>query len=309
MGATVALVRSTQSMDEIRKSISKALNLIGFKPKRNTVESLVIKANLCYYWKPDTGSTTDPRVVAGIIDCFRERFGPKIRIQVAEADASAMRTKHSFLMLGYEDLARKKNVELLNLSEDTMKNQEILVNGHKLTFAIPQSLLDCDLFVNVPKLKVMRATRISCALKNIFGCIGLPRKFKYHPVLNEAIVGINKILHTDLTIVDGLVVLGRFPTRLGLLMASVDPFSIDWVASRIAGYNPGGIGFLRIAQKEQLGHKKGIITVGEDPGLFEREFPKENFFFRKWAWDLQFRLLRAYCKIVGDVVPPVLENI
>ncbi|MCW3986030.1 MAG: DUF362 domain-containing protein [Candidatus Bathyarchaeota archaeon] len=306
MGDVVGLVRA-QSSEEIKNSIGKALDLINFKPK-GPVKAVDIKANLCYYWHAATGYTTDPRIVAGIIDCVRERHGADTYIRVVEADATAMRTKHAFLMLGYEKLAKEKNVELFNLSKDEKSQEKVRVNGHEIAFQIPQSLLKSDLFINVPKLKIMRDTKITCALKNVFGCIASPRKIVYHPILSEAIVGINKILHPHLTIVDGLVALGRFPIKLGLIMVSTDPFSIDWIASQIMGYNPSEIKFLKIAMKEKLGNLDGIMTRGENIIAFKKIFPKENFFSSKRWWNVQLGLFKLYSKVVKDVVPPMLEK-
>lgn len=308
MGSVVSLVRTQSSEEEIENSLAESLDLINFK-SNVPVKSVAIKANLCYYWNAATGYTTDPRVVAEIIDCIRERYGVKTNIRVVEADATAMRTKHAFLMLGYEKLAKEKNVELFNLSNDSVNEKKVQVNGREITFKIPQLLLESDLFINVPKLKTMRATHITCALKNIFGCIASPRKIVYHSFLNEAIVGINKILHPHLTIVDGLIALGRFPVKLDLIMASVDPFSIDWIASQIMGYNPSKIGFLKVAMKENLGNPDGITTRGESVVTFKKIFPKENFFSSGRWWGIQFELLKLYSKIVKDVVPPILEGI
>jgi len=308
MGDVVSLVRTHSSEEEIRNSISQALDLIDFELK-GPVKSVAIKANLCYYWNTDTGYTTDPRIVGGIIDCVRERYGMDIHIRVVEADATAMRTKHAFLMLGYEKLAKKKGIELFNLSHDSVDEKKVQVNGREIAFRVPQSLLKSDLFINVPKLKIMRATKISCALKNIFGCIASPRKIVYHPFLDEAIVGINKILHPHLSIVDGLIALGRFTIKLGLIMASTDPFSIDWVASQIMGYNQSKIKFLKIAMKEKLGNPDNITTRGENIITFKKIFPKENFLSSKRFWDVRLGLLKLYTKIVRDVTPPVLEEI
>jgi len=307
MGDIVSLVRTNSSGDEIKNSISKALDLIDFKLDV-PVKSVAIKANLCYYWNASTGYTTDPRVVAGIIDHVRERYGADTNIQVVEADATAMRTKHAFRVLGYEKLAKEKKVELFNLSNDTIVEKKVRVNQREISFKVPQLLLNSDFFINVPKLKTMSATYITCALKNLFGCIASPRKIVYHPFLNEAIVGINKILHPHLTIVDGLIALGHFPIRLGLIMASTDPFSIDWIASQIMGYNPSKIGFLKIAMKEKLGNPDGIETRGESIIAFKKMFPKEDFFSSRWWRDIQLELLKLYGKIVKDVIPPFLEG-
>jgi len=306
MDSLVALVGANSSKS-LESLISQALDLVNFKLS-SSPRSVVIKPNLAYYWDASTGYTTDPKVVSGLVDCLRERYGEDLDIKIAEADASAMRTKYAFPALGYEKLAEEKGVELLNLSNDDLIDKIVHVNGRKMEFKVPQLLLKSDLFVNVPKLKIMRVTKITCAMKNIFGCIGFPRKFIYHPFLNEAIVGINKILHPHLTVVDGLIALGRFPVRFDLIMAGVDPFSVDCIASEIMGYKASNVKFLQIAKKENLGNPSNIVTVGEDIEEFKRAFPKENFTSSKYWWNIQFWLIKIYRKIVGDVIPPFLEE-
>lgn len=307
MGNIVSLVRVKRSPEDIRHSVSEALELAEFKfPK--SAESVVIKPNLAYYWDAATGYTTDSRVVAAIIDIVREECGEDVDIKVAEADASAMRTKYAFKVLGYEKLAKEKKVELFNLSKDALEEKRVQVNSREIMFKIPRLLLNSDLFINVPKLKTMRITKITCAMKNVFGCIGTPRKIAYHPFLNEAVVGVNKILHPHLVIVDGLVAAGRFPAKLNLVMASVDPFSIDWIASQIMGYRPSSVKFLKITVKEKIVDPEGITTRGEDIAEFRRLFPKERFVSANSLWGIQFWLLKVYKRIVGDIIPPVFEE-
>lgn len=305
MGNVVGLVKANPSED-LKLQISRVTDLIGFKPE-GSVRSVVVKPNLCYYWDASTGYTTDPRLVAGVIDWIRERFGD-VDIKVAEADASAMRTKYVFPALGYDRLAKEKNVELFNLSNDVLLDETVHVNGREISFKVPATLKKCDLFVNVPKLKIMRATKITCAMKNVFGCIGFRKKVVYHKFLDEAIVGINKLLHPHLTIVDGLVGLGRFPAKLGLIMAGVDVVSVDWTASQIMGYRPSGIKFLKLAVKEKLGDPNGIVITGENLSEFARAFPKEGFVASRYLWGIQFWLLNTYRKVVGDIIPPILEE-
>jgi uncharacterized protein (DUF362 family) len=307
MGSVVSIVRTSDKAEEINGCISRALDLIGFHAHK-AVKSVVIKPNLCYYWDASTGYTTDPRVVSGIIDYVREKCGEDVEIKVAEADASAMQTKYAFPVLGYNKLAKDKNIELFNLSNDTLLDEMVHVNGREISFKVPASLKECDLFINVPKLKIMRGPKITCAMKNVFGCIGFPRKLIYHEFLNEAIVGINKVLHPHLTVVDGLVGLGRFPARLGLIMASVDVFSIDRVASQIMGYRPSAVKFLKFATKEKVGDPKGVVIVGEDAKELAKVFPKEGLVPSRYLWNIQFWLLSAYRKVSGDVIPPILEE-
>lgn len=307
MGNIVSLVSVKNSTADIKRAILEALKLAEFKfPK--VARSVAIKPNLAYYWDAATGYTTDPRVVAAIIDIIREKCGEDVDIKVVEADASAMRTKYAFKVLGYEKLAEEKKVELFNLSKGVLDEKTVQVGKREITFKVPRLLLDSDLFIDVPKLKLMRIVKITCAMKNIFGCIGRPRKVVYHPILNETIVGINKILRPHLTIVDGLVALGRFPVKLNLIMASADPFSIDWVASQIMGYNPSKVKYLKMAVNEKVGDPKGVTTCGAEIEEFAKLFPKEGLLSTGFLWSLQFQLLKTYKKMVGDIIPPVLEE-
>jgi uncharacterized protein (DUF362 family) len=307
MGSVVSLVRAQSSLKDIKDSVSEALDLIDFKPP-GSVKSVAIKPNLAYYWDAATGYTTDPRIVAALIDYVREKCGEDVIIKVVEADASAMRTKYAFKVLGYEKMAKEKNVELFNLSEDVLIEKSVRVNKRDIAYKVPELLLKSDLFINVPKLKIMKIVKVTCAMKNLFGCIGFARKIVYHPFLNEAIVGINKILHPHLTVVDGLVALGRYPIKLGLIMASVDPFSVDWVASQIMGYKPSSVKFLKIAMKEGLGNSSNVAICGEKVSEFAKIFPKEGFISTGSLWAFEFWLLKTYQRIVGDVIPPVFEE-
>ena len=306
MGSPVALVH-VENAREIEKYVLEALRLINFKPP-NVVKSVVIKPNLCYYWDANTGYTTDQRVVGGIIDCVREICGEDVDIKIVESDASAMRTKYAFTILGYGKLAEAKRVRLFNLSEDILMDRTVKVDGREISFKVPRILLTSDLFINVPKLKSMRATKITCAMKNIFGCIGTQRKVIYHKFLSEAIVGINKVLKPHLTVVDGLVALGKHPIRLNLLMASDDPFSIDWVASKIMGYSPRKVRFLKIAMKEKLGSADGFVTIGESVEDIAKVFAKEGIISTGLLWNIQFKMLKVYEKITGDIIPPALKE-
>ncbi|TRO52070.1 DUF362 domain-containing protein [Candidatus Bathyarchaeota archaeon] len=306
MGSPVSLLKVNDAVN-LETQISKSLELIDFRFS-SQVRNVVIKPNLCYYWNSSTGNTTDPLVVGAIIEIIRRQYGENVNIKIAEADASAMRTKYAFPVLGYSKLAEEKKVGLLNLSEDEFKEVSISINNQEMEFNIPQSLLDADLFINVPKLKVMHATKISCAMKNIYGANAIQRKAKYHRYLDEAIVGINKFLNPSLIIVDGVTALGSRPIKLNLLMASTDTFSIDWVASEIMGFSPSKVPFLRLALHENLGSPKGISIRGESISEFSKIFPKTNNLFENHKWGFFSFILKAYTRLSGDIIPPSLDE-
>lgn len=256
------------------KAIDDSLNLISYKlPQR--VYDVVIKPNLCYYWDYSTGQTTNPQFVAALIKLLYEKIGPNLSISIVESDASAMKCKYAFKFLGYEELTKSHNVKLVNLSEDKGEKVEVTVQNEKLEFIIPKTIKNADLRINVPKIKYMSHTKISCALKNIFGCNPEPKKFKYHPKINETIVALNKIMKFNLHILDGLIVAGSHPTKLNLVMASQDPVALDAAAAKLAGVNPKTVIHITLANKEGVG-SIAYIPIGENPNTYAKKFPRKK---------------------------------
>ena len=298
------------SEEDIYNTIENNLNKIKIEPNFKH-ENVVIKPNLCYYWDYTTGQTTDPRVVSSIIEWIRSRGGNEVNISIAEADASAMKTKYAFKMLGYEKLAKEKNVELINLSKGEIIKKDIKVNGININLSINIILIESDLLINVPTLKIHRGIGLSCALKNMFGAISKPRKYGYHKILPQTIVAINKLLKPDIVVVDGIIAVGEKPKKLGLIITSNDAFATDLVAAYIVGYNPKRISYLKLAEKEGLGgiNVKNMIENEELLNDFKKQFPKQRYMMDDLLWIMKLKALKLYAKISGDVIPPVLEGL
>ncbi len=259
----------------IEEAILESLNLIGYSlPKE--AKKVAIKPNLCYYLDYTTGQTTDPHFMIALISLLRTKVSPTLDISIVESDASAMKCGHVFKILGYEKLSQAHNVRLVNLSEDKSDLHTIMIRGRPYEMMIPRTIADADVRINVPKIKYMiERIKITCALKNVFGCNPYPKKFRYHPQLEEMIVASNKAMEFDLCIVDGNIVSGIHPCKLGLIMASTDPVAVDTVASNIAGVDPSKIRYLKLAEKEGLG-RMACIVRGESPDYFRSRYPKRE---------------------------------
>jgi len=263
------------SGDSMKQAILDSLDLIGYSFERN-IKRVVIKPNLCYYWDYSTGQTTDPQFVAALIDLLREKISKDVNIVIVESDASAMKCKYAFKMLNYEKLSSEYDVKLVNLSEEETRTREVTVGTQKFQLAVPRIIEEADLKINIPKIKfTMEEIKVTCALKNIFGCNPYPKKFTYHPKLGEAIVAINKAMPFDLCIIDGNIVSGIQPQRLGLVMASRDAVAIDAAAAKIAGVNPKKMRYLQLAAKEGLGNTN-FVEKGMPLAHFKALYPKKR---------------------------------
>lgn len=263
------------STESIKWAISESLDLIGYS-WRKEVKSVVIKANLCYYWDYSTGQTTDPRFVAALIDLIREKSSSDTDIAIVESDASAMKCKYAFKMLGYEKLSQDRGVRLINLSEDKNDVKSVTCGGRAFRFLVPRAIQNADLRINIPKIKyTAREIKLTCALKNIFGCNPYQKKFRYHPQLGEVIVALNKAMNFDLCIIDGNIVSGIQPRKMGLVVASQDSVAIDAVAAEIAGINLRSIKYLQLAKREGLGNT-AFVAKGESISYFKSRYPRKT---------------------------------
>jgi uncharacterized protein (DUF362 family) len=268
------------SYDLLEKELDKLLSLINYNFDSD-IKKVIIKPNMCYYWDYTTGQTTDPKFVGSIINFLRNRISNDLLFSIVESDASAMRCKHAFRMLGYEEIAKKHDVDLVNLTNEKKVRREIVLNGNEFKFNIPEILLNSDLKINIPKLKYMLPLqKISCGMKNIFGCIPEPNKYRYHNQLDEIIIGINQLLNFDLNILDGVIVSGIRPKKINFVMLSDDIVAFDSIAAKIASVNPDSVSLINYAHSNYLGNKN-FINLGINYKLIEKEYPNiklESYF-------------------------------
>jgi uncharacterized protein (DUF362 family) len=273
----VSLVKIPNAVEyPMKQAITQSLDLIDYSFDKN-IKKVVIKPNLCYYWDCSTGQTTEPQFVAELIDLIRQQTSPDVDIAIVESDASAMRCKYSFRMLGYEKLAQEKNVRLVNLTEDESSSVDVTCSGKTYSFQVPKTIQDADLKINIAQIKyTVDAIKLTCALKNIFGCNPTPKKYKYHPDIHNVIVALNKAMKFDLCLLDNNIASGVQPRKIGLVMASQDPLAIDVAAAKIAWLNPSKIPYFAIAEKEGVGTRK-FLAKGEALETFRALYPKPVF--------------------------------
>lgn len=305
MSIACSLIKDIYDEEELISGISKLFKKGRFPLK--PAESILIKPNLCYYWDASTGQTTSAKLVGALIEFLRDRLRNDPKISIGEADASAMKTKYVFRMLGYENLAKEKEVKLLNLSSSPLVECHATVRSSAIKLAFSKELIETDLLINVPKLKYHRLPKVTGAMKNIFGAIAKPHKSSYHQELANIIVAANKIIHSDLILVDGLIALGDYPKIMKTLLLGQDPMAIDSICSRIMGFDPTGIEYLRLAEREGMGTTKVSILSGETTlEELKRSFPPVSYRKQRITWGLQLWMVNTYARIVGDIIPPMI---
>ena len=163
----------------------------------------------------------------------------------------------------------------------------------------------------MPTLKTHREIGFTCAMKNVFGLISKPWKYSYHNKLSEIIVAINKIIKSNIVIVDGIIASGKTPKKMGAIITGKDAYSVDVIVSDLVGFGSTKVPYLKLAKNEGFGTEDKIDIVEQTVKLSElkEDFPKYNYFLDRLLWKSELKALKLYIKLVGDILPPVLENV
>jgi uncharacterized protein (DUF362 family) len=276
---------TTATYDNIHERIETALEG-GAKLNIHDGEKIVIKINLCDLRMPETGAVTHPVFLAATLNYLRSNFN-RLDISVVESDATCARPDYLIKWLGLMPVIEKYEAKYVNLSKEP--TSVVPIKGrHFKAMKVPKIILDADCFISMSKMKTHMLTKITCSLKNQFGCIPVTRKIKFHPYLDDVIVDANLAMKPDFCIVDGILGMGGVkgpemgvPLNSKIVVTGDDPVSVDSVCSKIMGFNPYFVGHVRKAGRAGIGSMSYKLT-GEP--LNRKDFE----FNHLYDWTLKF---------------------
>jgi uncharacterized protein (DUF362 family) len=185
--------------DDPRQMVKELLEVIRPEEEIGKDALIGIKPNLVVAKPSDSGATTTPGIVAGLIEYLQSKG--RGNIVIMEGSWVGGRTSEAFRVCGYTDLSREYGIPLIDLQRDSYKPYE--TDGLRIN--ICDHIKKVDYLINIPVLKGHCQTNMTCALKNMKGCIPDSEKRKFHVMgLHKPIAYLNKLIKQDLIIVDGL---------------------------------------------------------------------------------------------------------
>lgn len=252
---SVALVRCE---GDFGKALKKGVDLIGGLGALKS--PCIIKPNICEGEDKTGFAVTNVKVVQALTDLILKKDG-SLPIKIVESDSAAKFADEAFEALGYVRLEEQMkklgfDVSLVNLSHPPM-TQTKLDGLYFRDLELATVVTKPSFFVSVAVAKTHGLSFITGTLKNMFGL--LPRKNKpyYHPRINDVIVDLNRVVKSDLCIVDARVGLegwdGPTTRSLNAIIVGKNPVSVDSTMARIMGFNPEKIKHLIESEKFGLG--------------------------------------------------------
>lgn len=224
------------------------------------------------------GTVTSPLVVEGVIKTIYSHVS---KIYIVESGQVLVNVEKAVRKTKILDLCKKYDkVSWVNLSK--VETVKMKVESLNMEIEIPNILLNTQI-ITIPVMKTHGRTTISGAIKNQWGCLKELRH-NYHPILNEMLYEINKILDVKFAVMDGTICLegagpkSGIPKKCDLILASNDILAIDIISAKIMGFDEEKIEHIKYFAKQSGFKKQDIEVVGEDINKIKYNFkhPKNN---------------------------------
>jgi uncharacterized protein (DUF362 family) len=258
-------------------------------------KSVVIKPNIADY-APDRPIHTDPRLVEALVLHLRDLGAGAVTL--AEGPPHNRDTELLFRLSGYEALAGRLEVPLVDLNYDSLRR---VPNANpKATLLrelfLPETVLAADVVISVPKMKTHRYAGVTLSLKNMFGVVpgiryGWPKNILHWNGIPLSICEINATIKAHYAIVDGIVGMEGYGPLLGtavaagVLVMGDNALAVDATAARVMGVDPALVEYMVMSQRIKIGSLRpgDIDVLGESVEKARRNF----------ALDRDFAFLRA----------------
>ncbi len=246
-------------------------------------KSVVLKPNLVEY-DPEGVINTHPGLIAAAIEVFRN-MGAR-RVTVAEGPGHRRDNEYLLSASGLFEVLREFDTGYVDLNYDVSRRISLASSFTSMgSLYLPDTVLDADLLVSMPKLKTHHWAGVTLSMKNMFGIVpgsvyGWPKNPLHWAGIHESIVDINASLAMPrFAIVDGIVGMeGNGPIQgrakaSGLLVLGEDPVAVDATATRMMGLDPLQLPYLAKAARFMGNSERSRIEqIGEAPEELTQDY-------------------------------------
>lgn len=248
--------------------LSAAIALKTAASGKGKAVRIALKPNLVVASPASTGATTHPELVGAVIHYLQQNGFSNLAI--VESAWVGDSTTQAYKICGYEDLSRRYNVPLI----DVKKDRTVPHKAGGITIELSQQIMETDFLISFPVLKGHCQTNLTCALKNMKGCISDNSKRQFHSLgLHRPIALLNQVRAADLVIVDGICgdldfEEGGNPVAMNRLIAGCDSVLIDRYAADLLGFSPDEVPYIGLAEQFGVGSadlsKANIVELNEN---------------------------------------------
>lgn len=224
----------------------EASNAIALVPAGGSV---ALKPNLVVAGAPESGATTHAGVLSGAIEYFRAHGARDISI--LEGSWVGDETLRAMRRAGYDAVCKKYDVPFYDLKKDRTRPVKTAIGN----IDVCCRALDAGLLVDLPVLKGHCQTKMTCALKNLKGCLPDKEKRRFHAMgLTKPIAALGAALKPRLIIVDSICgdlnfEEGGTPVETNRMFMGTDAVQIDAYGASLMGLSLSQVPYIPLAEK------------------------------------------------------------
>ena len=217
---------------------------------------VVVKPNIGWDRLPEHAATTNPEVVATIVQMCLEAGAKRVKV----FDRSVNDARRCYVQSGIQAAAKNAGADVSFVDERRFKDKQI--NGLVLkSWPIYEDILTADKIINVPIAKHHSLSRLTLAMKNWMGIMGGSRG-QIHQRIDESLVDLSRAIKPTLTVLDAVKTLMRNGPQGGNLadvkkmdtvIASVDQVAVDSYGATLFGLKGRDLGYVRLGEQGGLG--------------------------------------------------------
>ena len=233
---------------------------------------VVLKPNMVEF-DERTVINTNPKLVHAVLEGFRAAGAADVRI--AEGPGHRRLTMDLADAAGYFSTIPGFESAFTDLNLDELTLVQMVRPQSKLrALYLPNTALNCDLLVSLPKLKTHHWAGATLSMKNLFGLVpggvyGWPKNVLHWAGINETIADLHTLFPRAFSIVDGIVgmegngPIQGTPRAAGVVVAGADPVAVDATCCRIMGLDPQRIGYLQLSAGTARLAENLVPQIGE----------------------------------------------
>jgi uncharacterized protein (DUF362 family) len=242
------------SIRELTRKVFESVGGINrFVSKGDVV---VIKPNLSWARRPELAATTNPEVLQSLVELCQEAGAKKVRI----ADNTIHDARQCFALSGAGLVAKNTGADLVYPRSSLMKDTNL--QGNRLgIWPVFIPLVEADVLINLPVAKHHSLSNLTLGMKNWIGGVGGSR-WSLHQDINQSMVDLAHFFKPTVTLIDAIRIMTKNGPSGGnlsdvktknTLILSNDPVAADAKAALLFDRRPEDLGFIRLAQKWELG--------------------------------------------------------
>jgi len=265
----VSIVRVPSYTDELASVIRQILcdHRIAVAGRR-----ILLKPNLVEF-SAQAPINTNPVLVRAALDAFSSLGAAKVTI--AEGPGHRRMTLDMAEAAGFFSAIPRFEDRFVDLNSDDVRRISLArpVSTLKELY-LPETVLDCDLLVSLPKMKTHHWAGATLSMKNLFGVVpggvyGWPKNILHWAGIDESIVDLYNLFPRQFAIVDGIEAMeGNGPIlgtskHVGVVVAGAHPPSVDATCCQIMGIDPAKIRYLSYVAEQSGWNRKIVQQTGE----------------------------------------------